>query len=151
MLQPLWSLLSHLTSKRSSIDESHYKVHLVYRVYICSCYDPLLQCQLLYLNTFQSIGSITPDHMSPSHSALSTRLSQQDVAGYATLRSLQRQQRPHLPNLSSNLNHSFGAADSFLDDLNGLSSSRERQSSSFLNTVRRLKARSLDRQPTHPV
>lgn len=78
-------------------------------------------------------------------------MSQQDVAGYATLRSLQRQQRPHLPNLSSNLNHSFGAADSFLDDLNGLSSSRERQSSSFLNTVRRLKARSLDRQPTHPV
>lgn len=98
-------------------------------------------------------GSITSDHLSPTHSALSSRLSQQDVAGYATLRSLQHQQRPQLPNLSSNLNHSFGAADNFLDDLTGLSSSsltRERQSSSLLSSMRRLKVRSLDRQSTHP-
>lgn len=99
-------------------------------------------------------GSVTSDHLSPTHSVLSARLSQQDVADYATLRFLQRQQRPHLPNLSSNLNHSFGAADNFLDDLNVLSSSslsRERQSSSILSSMRRLKVRSLDRQSSHPV
>ncbi|KAK3927944.1 Rapamycin-insensitive companion of mTOR [Frankliniella fusca] len=98
-------------------------------------------------------GSIISDHLSPTHSALSSRLSQQDVAGYATLRSLQHQQRPQLPNLSSNLNHSFNATDNFFDDLTVLSSSsltRERQSSSLLSSMRRLKVRSLDRQSTHP-
>lgn len=113
---------------------------------------PLQQEERFRRTSFQ--GSIASDHLSPTHSVLSTRLSQQDVAGYATLRSLQSQQRPQLPNLSSNVLHSFGTVDTFLDDLNVLSSSslsRERPSSSILSSMRRLKVRSLDRQSTHPV
>lgn len=107
----------------------------------------VLNFWILFLYT----GSITLDHQSPTHSALSSRLSQQDVADYATLRSLQSLQRPQLPNLSSNIHHSLSAADHFLDDLNVSNSSslnRERHSSSILSSMRRLKVRSLDRQST---
>ncbi|XP_034242434.1 rapamycin-insensitive companion of mTOR [Thrips palmi] len=100
-------------------------------------------------------GSIALDHQSPTHSGMSSRLSQQDVADYATLRSLQSLQRPQLPNLSSNFHNSSSAADHFLDDLNVSNSSslnRERHSSSILSSMRRFKVRSLDRQSTpHPV
>lgn len=94
-------------------------------------------------------GSITSEHSSPSDTITAassmTRLSQQDLLGYATLRNLNRHRRPLLTESSSGKGDSpLAFDDSFPLSMNVMGTT------SPASSVRALKARSLDRHFSHP-